>query len=142
MVSLQRLFQRETESGNRYSSMIDSTLGPTDNGRTVAIDPWRVVMDFASRSKEDLTNSLQWLCLFATSGVDIPVSTYMLFSSSAKRFNTGLTDALWLVEAAMRSTWLKSMGRQQLQAMFSSLHSHLASEVLHCLQTKTGVQDV
>jgi hypothetical protein len=142
MVSLLRLFQRETESGNRSSSMIDGTLGPTDNGRTMAVDPWRVVIDFASRSKEELRNSFRWLCLFATSGVDIPVATYLHFSSSAERFGICLTDTLWLVEAALRSTWLKSMGRQHLQAMFSSLHSHLASEVLHCLQNKTGLPEV
>jgi hypothetical protein len=142
VASLPRLFQREMESGNHLGSSSDAALSAADNGRSAAVDPWRVVVELAQRSKEGLKTTLQWLCLFATSGVDIPVSTFMLFSSSADLFDICLTDSLPLVEAALRATWLKSMGRQQLQAMFSSLHSRLSFEVLHCLQTKSGISDV
>src|SRR5262245_44739172 len=115
MTSLIRLFQREVETGSKFSLVVEAAMA-LDKGGSMPIDPWRVVVDCASRSKEELRSSSQWLCLLATSGVDIPVSTYLHFCSSAKALAVGLTDILSLVEAGMRSTWLKSLGRQQLQA--------------------------
>jgi len=130
MASLLRLFQKESD-----------VLGSVDNGGQLPIDPWRAVIGIASKSQQGFVEALPWLCLFARSGVDIPVSTYMDFSTLARRFHVSLTDALIFVEGAMSSIWLRSMGRQKLQSMFSSLHSRLAPDISHRLQTKDGLVD-
>ena len=100
---------------------------------TVA-DAWRLVMKVASVDKEGWCRSLQWLCVFARSGVDIPVSTYLAFSSFAVKFGATLLECELLVEAALSSSWLKSMGRQHLQEMFSTLHVHLTPEVITAIK--------
>jgi hypothetical protein len=128
------------DAGGRSSVAVDVTLTNTDSNGQTTIDPWRVVMGVA-KNQEGVLNALSWLCLFARSGVDIPISIFMGFSSLVQSFNISLTDALVFVEAAMSSIWLKSMGRQQLQSLFSSLHSHLAPEVLHRLQTRNELPD-
>jgi hypothetical protein len=141
MASILRLFYLETDTGARFSSLIDTSLPNADNSGYITTDPWRIVMAVASKSKEGLSRALQWLCLFARSGVDVPISTYMKFSSLAVRFDVSLDDGLLLVAAALSSTWLRSMGRQQLQSLFSALHVQLAPQIIHRLQTKTGLSD-
>jgi hypothetical protein len=141
MSSLPRLFNLEGESVPRLSSLVEGPSSNTDYSPYMSIDPWRSVMAAATGSKEGLSYALEWLCLFARSGVDIPVSSYLDFSSLAVRFNASLTDGRLLVEAAMSSAWLKSMGRQQLQELVSALHTLLAPQVLHRLQTKAEVTD-
>lgn len=104
-------------------------------------DAWRPVMKIASADKEGWCRSLQWLCLFARSGVDIPVSTYLTFSSFAVKFGATLIECELLVEAALSSSWLKSMGHQHLQKMFSTLHSHLTPEVLVAIKDPQRLPD-
>lgn len=133
MPSLLRLFNRESEGGGRFSTSTDISIDAT--GSAVA-DSWRVVMNVASADIEGWRRSLHWLCLFARSGVDIPVSTYMTFSSLGIKFNATLIDYVLLVDAALSSTWLKSMGRQELQVIVSALHSRLAPEILENFRIK------
>lgn len=108
---------------------------------SAVLDSWRVVMKVASTNKEGWRQSLQWLCVFARSGVDIPVSTYMTFSSLGSRFKASLTDCVLLVDAALSSTWLKSVGRQELQTMISALHSRLAPEISENLRIKMHLSE-
>lgn len=136
MPSLYRLFNREAEASNRSSNLIDATLGPVDAIGVAVVDSWRLVMQVASTDKDNWSRSLQWLCLFARSGVDIPIRTYLAFSSLATKFEASLLECILLVEAALSSAWLKSMGRQELQSMFSVLHSRLAPQVLECLRSR------
>lgn len=100
-----------------------------------------MVMQVASTSKESWIRSLQWLCVFARSGVDIPVPIYITFSSLANKFDASLLECGLLVEAVLSSTWLKSMGRQELQTIFSTLHARLASQVLDHLKAKIHLPD-
>jgi hypothetical protein len=137
MPSLYRLFNRETEGGNRLSTLIDASLGPADAIGMAVVDSWRLIMKVASTDKDSWSRSLKWLCVFARSGVDIPVPAYLTFSSLGNTFQASLPECVLLVEAALSSTWLKSIGRQELQIMFSALHSRLASQLLDCLQSKT-----
>lgn len=141
MPSLSRLFNRETEGGGRFSTSVDSSIGPADAIGSAVVDSWRVVMKVASTDKEGWRRSLRWLCVFARSGVDIPVSTYMAFSSLGSKFEASLTDCVLLVDAALSSTWLKSMSRQELQAMISALHSRLAPEILENLRVKRHLSE-
>jgi hypothetical protein len=141
MPSLYRLFNREPEGGNRSSVLVDPSLGPTDAVGMAVVDSWRLVMKVASTDKDSWDRSLQWLCVFARSGVDIPVPTYLTFSSLAYKFQASLSECVLLVEAALSSTWLKSMGRQELQTMFSALHSLLTPQLLDCLRSKAYLSE-
>src|SRR6202167_2151005 len=132
MPSLYRLFNRETEGSNRFSSLSDASLGPADAVGMAVVDSWRLVMKVASTDKNGWSRSLRWLCVFARSGVDIPVPTWLAFASLASKFEASLPECDLLVEAALSSTWLKWMGRQGVQTMFSELHSRLAPQVLDC----------
>jgi hypothetical protein len=132
MPSLYKLFPRDDEKKSVSAALELSAPGES----STAFDPWRAVMKSAPESREGLTRSLHWLCVFSRSGVDIPVSTFSQYSALATQFKINLTDSLLLVEAALSSTWLKSLGRQEMQTILSNLHSSLASHVLHSLRTK------
>lgn len=139
MPSLYRLFPREAESSQRYSN---ATEAVPDGTRPMSIDPWRVTVNTASGSREGFSRCLQWLCVFARSGVDVPVSTYAQFSSLAGKFEISVDEALLLVNAMFASSWLKSTGRDQLQRIFATLHSRLAPSVLNSFKTKSNMPDM
>lgn len=141
MPSLFRLFNREIEGANRFSSLVDASFGPVDAVGTAVVDSWRLIMRVASADKEGWSRSLTWLCVFARSGVEIPVTTYKMFASLATEFSATLFECALLVEAAFISTWIKSMGRQELQIIFSALHSHLASQILESISSNVDVDD-
>ena len=139
MPYLLRLFNRENiESSSRFSSMVDASFGPADAVGTAVADSWRMIMQVASSGKEGWSRSLKWLCLFARSGVDIPVATYKVFSSLASKHSVTMEESALIVEAIFTSTWLKSLGRQELQSILSGLHARLYSEILQCITS--GVQ--
>ncbi|EGN95947.1 hypothetical protein SERLA73DRAFT_93794 [Serpula lacrymans var. lacrymans S7.3] len=134
--SLQRLFNREAETTSRFSTIIDATLTSADTSSLYSIDPWRIVHKTALESREGFSRSLNWLRLFARSGVDITVPTFVEFASRARVHASSLADCSILVDAAFLSTWLRSMGRQELQSIFSPLHSYLSPPIMQ--QMKSG----
>jgi hypothetical protein len=131
MPSLLRLFPRESDPSQRFSSA-DPTIIAEGVGGT-PIDPWRVLMDVGSQSQDGFSRSLQWLCTFARSGVDVPVSIFERFSFLAVDFHASLADSMLLVESLLASSWLKPTNRHQLQNILASLHSRLLSHILECL---------
>jgi hypothetical protein len=142
MSSILRLFDFGMDLPGRSASLSDATLQKQDELHSeMTVDPWRVVKDVASRSQEGLSQALQWLCLFARSGVDIPVSAFMEFSTLAVRFGISLDDGLVFVTAALSASWLRPAKKRPLQKLFSSLHHLLASQVIHCLQIGSQVSD-
>ena len=141
MPSLLRLFPEEK---SRFSTIVNSTLTTAADVKTVTTpDPWRVLLGLATQTSEGLSRSLHGLCVFARSGVDIAVPIFFQFSSAISGFGgPSLADSLLLVEAVYCSAYLKSIGRQELQGMLSSLHFRLAPHVLHCLRTRNDLQQV
>ncbi|KAF8212196.1 hypothetical protein K438DRAFT_1230880 [Mycena galopus ATCC 62051] len=133
MPSLYRLFPRETDASQRVSTVLDSTITAESVG--APIDPWRVVIDIGSQSQEGFSQSLQWLCTFARSGVDVPVSIFERFSALATDFHASLSDSMLLVESLLASCWSKATGRHRLQNIVTSLHSRLLPHILECLAT-------
>lgn len=133
MPSLGRLLSQESDNSGRHSSLNEMTL-PTDGVGLAALDCWRVVMNNASTSKQDWTRTLEWLCVLARSGVDIPVKTFLQFSSLAIKYDASALECYLLSDAALSATWLKSNGRQTLQKMFSDLHSKLGPSLIDLLQ--------
>lgn len=141
MPSLHRLFPREAEGSHRYST-IDSATLPMDRIGSSALDPWRLLVRVAYEGADGLSRSLQWLCVFACAGVDVPVATYLQFSSIIVDQKASLPESLLLVKAMIASTWLKSMGRNEIQAGISALHSHLLPRILESLKYGVDLSDV
>ncbi|KAJ7449837.1 hypothetical protein FB451DRAFT_1286715 [Mycena latifolia] len=132
MPSLYRLFPREVDASQRFSTAVDPSATAEGVG-IPPLDPWRVVTDAGSQSRDGFLRSLQWLCAFARSGVDMPVSIFERFSSLATEFQASLWDSMLLVDALLASSWLKPTGRNQLQQIIASLHSRLLPHIMECL---------
>lgn len=98
-------------------------------------DPWRIILHAAKADEEGLQRGLRWLCILARSGVEIPVATFREFSSLTQRFNSSWQQSSLLVEALFCATWLRSLGRQELQAIVSSLHHRVSVQVLSSMGT-------
>lgn len=130
--SLSKLFSRERDntSTSTHSEQADLSLA------RAPVDPWQMVTRVAGEGKQGLCRSLQWLCLFARSGVDIPMTLFETFSTLFKRFDISLADSLLLSEAVMISTWLKPQGRQDLQNLISQLHERLDLQITSALKGK------
>ncbi|KAH7926319.1 hypothetical protein BV22DRAFT_1063234 [Leucogyrophana mollusca] len=137
--SLQRLLNREADVTTRFSTAIDATLPQADSIVSATVDPWRVLKQTAAEIAK-FPRTLQWLRLFARSGVDIDVPIFMEYSSLARSRKASLADCLVLVEAALFSVWLRPIGRQELQSMISVLHSHLEPTIIQQLQASSSAQ--
>ena len=94
------------------------------------MDPWRIIDRVASIDLDGLRKALNWLCIFAASGVEIPVATFLQVSNYARDFNATFEDDTRLCEAILLSAWMKSLGRQDLQKVIVDVHWRNASTVL------------
>lgn len=105
------------------------------------VNPLHKLMDISFSSMDGYRRGLRWLCIFASSGVDIPVSAFYQFAASAGRFRADLEDCSILVKAGLYSAWLRSIGRQELQGMVGLLHEHLAATIVASLESKGSSLD-
>ncbi|KAG6814364.1 hypothetical protein H0H92_010950 [Tricholoma furcatifolium] len=133
MHSLSRLFSREP--GNS-SEKADPTISKA------SVVPWRVVTRIASGGQDGLQRSLQWLWLFARSGVDIPLTIFETFSALAAQYNSPLSESLLMARGIMASTWLKPKGRQEIQGILSRLHERHKTEIIGALRDVQPSNDV
>jgi len=85
MLALSRIFPREVEASYQLSSEPYPSTTHAENGGHVPFDPWRAVICVASANGDGLSRSLQWLCVLACSGVEIPVTVFMRFSRPGHR---------------------------------------------------------
>lgn len=99
-------------------------------------------METATSSRKGFRDTVHWLCLCVRSGVDISVPTFMQLASLAVRFNADLTECSLLIRAVMWSTWLRSVGRQELQTMVMKIHAHLAEVTVRALRMREHMSDV
>ncbi|KDQ60796.1 hypothetical protein JAAARDRAFT_173016 [Jaapia argillacea MUCL 33604] len=134
VTSLQKLFNRDPEGIQRYSSMIDVSVASTDV--LANLDVWTIFLDFTSQ-RDSCIRAVSWMHCFASSGVDIPVPVYLQLSTLARQFDMSLEDWSTLILSTMLSTWLKSLGRQQLQGVIVSGHALLASHIIKCLHSRS-----
>lgn len=119
----------------RLTTILDPSGSPEQTGIPI-MDPWRVVIDVASKGLEGLKQGLRWLCLFASSGVDIPIATFLQLSAMARDFDSSFEDQTMLCEAAFMATWTKSIGRYELQRLLLDLHVRNSKYVIE--QAKNG----
>lgn len=92
------------------------------------------------QSKDSLSRSLQWLCILASSGVEISDANLLRYPNIMTRYENPLSDALTLVRAVLSSVWLRSIGRQGLQRLFGLLHAHYTPEVLESLTKEVAAE--
>lgn len=88
------------------------------------------LLEISFSSGDGYRQGLRWLCIFASSGVDIPASAFLQFAASAGRFHADLEDCAILAKAGLYAAWLRSIGRQDLQVMVGMLHEHLSSDIV------------
>lgn len=93
-------------------------------------------MDTVKASKEGFDRGLHWLCLFVSSGVDVPVSAFMQCANLVTHFQASLDQCLLLAKACLWSCFMKPLGRQELQTMIASLHSYLANWIINDLKSR------
>ena len=113
----------------RSSSAIEATASFSDGTNITAIDPWGVILRVASRDDVGLRRCLQWLCIFACSAVDIPDAVFKHFKSLTDRFRFSVMETYPLIRVMFLCVWMRSLGRQDLLGMISSVHLRLAADV-------------
>lgn len=119
---LPRLFNREVEGSARWTAAFDATIASFEHVAGPLLDPWRIVTNVASQDYDGLKKGLKWLGVFASSGVDIPISTFLQVSALLRDFDASFDIYIMLVEAVFISTWIRSLGRLTLQRMISDVH--------------------
>jgi hypothetical protein len=113
----------------QLNSAVEITTSFIDGSRITAINPWGVVLKIASGNRESLGRCLQWLSIFARSAVDIPESIFQHFRSLSDQFNFSVIETYPLVHAAFLCGWMRSLGRQELHGMISSVHLRLSADI-------------
>ena len=94
------------------------------------VNPLQSLMTVSFGSRDGYQRGLRWLCIFASSGVDIPLPLFYQFAGEAPRFRATLDDCLVLARACLYAAWLRSIGRQELQAVAGILHEYLAQDLV------------
>ncbi|KAH7871820.1 uncharacterized protein C8R40DRAFT_1256268 [Lentinula edodes] len=133
--SLVRLFQRDHQD-HRYSIM-DKPLPTSESSE---FDPWHHILASAE-TFNGLTNSICWLSVVASSGVDVSVATYFHFANLVESFKLPVSSSLVFMNAIFKSVWLRHAGRQQMQKIISDLHFRLDSEIVQSLKKKEMCHD-
>ena len=121
--------------------MFDGRTSVGDAASLANVNPMQNLMEISFGSADGYRQGLRWLCIFASSGVDIPVSVFFQFAASASRYDADLADCMILVQAGLYPAWLRSIGRQDLQAMVGMLHEHLSSDIVSKIWAKETVAD-
>ncbi|KAI0831397.1 hypothetical protein BC628DRAFT_1312212 [Trametes gibbosa] len=143
LASLSRLFSKELDSATqRFSTVVDPRLTMTDNSSLLNVNPLRVIIDIATKSKDGFDSTLHWLCLFVRSGVEISVPTFTQLVTLGRKFGTTLEESSLIVKAALWSCWLKSMGRQDMQGVVAAIHSNIGPQLVSYLQTHEKTKEV
>lgn len=73
--------------------------------------------------------------MFARSGVEIPVSRFEQILELVQQSDLPWEDSKLLIDALFCATWLRSLGRQELQTTVSNIHISVYSQVLEDLKT-------
>ncbi|KAI0362213.1 hypothetical protein OH77DRAFT_1416438 [Trametes cingulata] len=143
LASLSRLFNKEVDSSSqRFSTVVDPRLTMTDNPSLLNVNPLRVIIDIATKSKEGYDSTLHWLCLFVRSGVEISIPTFAQLVGLGKKFGVSLEESSLLIKAALWSCWLKSMGRQEMQGVVAAVHANIGQQLVAHLESRDKIAEV
>lgn len=139
--SLPKLFNKEVEASQRYSTMVDPRMTMQDLSSLGDINPLRDLLDTAKADRDGFSKGLHWLCLFVSSGVEPPISLFREYATLARQFQADIETCLMLVRATLWSCWLRSVGRQELQAVIATVHSNVGPAILTNLRQKQDLND-
>lgn len=106
------------------------------------VNPLQVMTNLATATKSGYQRGLNWLNLFTSSGVDVPVPIFMQFASLTSKFKAGLADCSILVDAALSACYLRPIGRLELQPIIGLLHEYLSIVILDRIQASENALDV
>lgn len=140
--TLPRLFNRENEGSSRWTSSFEPSANGSEFGGAPSIDPWKILINRSSQNRDGLRTGLKWLCVFAYSGVDIPIKTFLQLSALSRDLASSFDEQTMLCEAAFISTWIKSLGRSDLQVMISDLHDRNASWILAHIRSQADLRSM
>lgn len=134
---LVRLFSKDAESSGRGSVTLEnSPLNSVDVGGLGVIDPWKILFQVATESKEGLRAGLHWFCIFARSGVEVPVSRFEQMLEVVRKFDASWEGSKLVVDALLCATWLRSLGRQELQTTVTNIHLSVYLQVLEDIKIR------
>lgn len=105
------------------------------------INPLSKLVSIAFGSAEGFRRGISWLGVFALSGVDIPLATFIDFATKASRFGMNLQECTTLIKAALYSSWLRSIGRHEMQAMIATLLTYLEERIIQNIECGESVDD-
>ena len=114
---------------NRSSTAVEVTTSFVDGSRITPTNLWGVVFKTSSESRHGLVQCLQWLSMFARSAVDIPESVFQHFRSLTDQFKFSVAETYPLIHAVFLCCWMKSLGRQELHGLISSVHLRLSADI-------------
>ncbi|KAI6022693.1 hypothetical protein EDC04DRAFT_3067434 [Pisolithus marmoratus] len=117
---LQRFLSRESDSAARFSTYVDATLTNSDEKGLKIADLWGAAWQFTRRT-DGFTSGLMWLRLFARSGVEIDTSTITKYSNIIFSRSPSLAQGSIFMDAVLITTWLRSVGRQDLQPVVGKM---------------------
>ena len=122
--------------------MMDSSAGLSDRPSPVFMDPLRVISNLARQSGPGVSSILAILPVIIKSGVNIPSAFYKnildFIVPSSPEF---LGNAKAFARCVTLSLWLRSLGRQDLQALIASLHMKVLTRLSECLSTGHDAAD-
>lgn len=70
------------------------------------------------------------------------MATYLQYSSYLNAQGASLSQSLLLSKAILASTWLRSMGRQELQVIFAELYARYTADLTVSLMSGDQFDDV
>ncbi|KAG1827253.1 uncharacterized protein BJ212DRAFT_1256361 [Suillus subaureus] len=133
---LQRLLNRDSaENTSRHTTFVDQIFAQVDGHAVKISDPWGMVRRAAKDN--GLLDSLRWLRLFARSGVDIDVPIFAEYSKLSRKGLVTLKQASVFAEATLVSVWTRSMGRQDLQKLISTMIASLQPAIESALRSSS-----
>lgn len=134
-MSIPRIFNRE-DGTQRHSLVFEGRSSVADIAGLANVNPLQKLVEIAFANREGYRRALRWLCIFAASGVEIPIAIFGQFAASASTFQVGLEDCLVLIKAALYAAWLRPIGRQDLQVVAAILHAYTASDLVEKIAVK------
>lgn len=142
MPSLLRLFSLEADGSQRHSIIIDARFSVGDLSSLANVNPLQVMTNLATATKSGFQRGLNWINLFTSSGVDVPVPIFLQFATLTTKFKPSLADCSVLVDAALAASYLRPIGRLELQPIIGLLHEYLSPVILGSIQASESTREV
>ncbi|EAU88627.2 hypothetical protein CC1G_12019 [Coprinopsis cinerea okayama7 len=139
ITGLHRIFPRDVDPGTPASMLVSPAIvrSPTKEASPSPVEvdgPFQILLDVASHSEGDLTQSLKWLLMIARSGIELSSDILERFLTLVNTYPANLENAHLFVHTVMLSFWLKSIGRQNMQFLFSKLFSTFEMALISALK--------